>query len=89
MYYSTSPGVVSEPFVPSPNINSISTTWELTADILSWANSLFLNGTASLCLDATGAIQAYFLAPIPADCTPILLMQTSGQHIPCSGEHYN
>lgn len=76
--YSTSGDVVSEPFVPSSNISSVSTTWELDAGALTWNNILFKNGTASLCTDPSGVVQAYFLAPIPANCTPISLSQTSG-----------
>ena len=78
MTYSTSGDVTSAPFAPSSTISNISTTWELAAGALSWKNSLFYNGTASLCTDPTGVVQAYFLAPIPADCTPISLSQTSG-----------
>ena len=78
MTYSTSGDVISAPFAPSSTVSNISTTWELAAGTLSWDNSLFYNNTASLCTDATGVVQAYFLAPIPADCTPISLSQTSG-----------
>lgn len=81
MTYSSSPGVISALFAPSGNVGNISTTWQLTAGTLSWQNSLFVNGTASLCSDPTGAIQAYFLAPIPANCTAISLTQASGQNI--------
>lgn len=80
--YSTSGDVVSAPFAPSSIIGNISTTWELAAGTLSWNNGLFYNGSASLCTDATGMVQAYFLAPIPADCTPISLSQTSGPTLP-------
>lgn len=78
MTYSTSSGVVSAPFAPSSSVGNISTAWQLTEGTLSWENALFNNGTASLCTDATGAVQAYFLAPIPDDCTPISLSQTPG-----------
>ena len=82
MTYSTSPGVISALFAPSSDIGNVSTTWQLAAGILSWKNNLFSNGTASLCTDSTGAIQAYFLAPIPANCTAITLTEASGQRIP-------
>ena len=81
MTYSTSPGISSAPFAPSSETGNISTTWQLVGGTLSWQNSLFLNGTAALCTDATGAVQAYFLAAIPDDCTPISLTQASGQCI--------
>ena len=80
MIYSTSPGKIAAPFAPSSNVGNVSTTWQLAAGILSWKNSLFSEGTASLCTDPAGAIQAYFLEPIPVDCTPIILLQASGQY---------
>ena len=79
MTYSTSPGILSAPFAPSSEIGNISTTWQLVGGTLSWKNSLFSNGTATLCTDATGMVQAYFLAAIPDDCRPISLTQASGQ----------
>ena len=82
MTYSTSPGVVSAPFAPSSSVGNISTTWQLAGGTLSWTNSLFYNGTASLCTDATGTVQAYFLAPVPDDCTPISLSEAPGLYIP-------
>ena len=90
MTYSTSGNVTSAPFVPSSTVGNISTTWELVAGTLSWENSLFYNGTASLCTDPTGVVQAYFLAPIPIGCTPISLSQTSGQWVPhlSNDQHY-
>ena len=81
MTYSTSPGTISALFAPSSNVGNVSTTWQLAAGTLSWNNSLFSNGTASLCSDPTGAIQAYFLAPVPANCTAISLRQASGQRL--------
>ena len=90
MTYSTSGDVTSAPFAPSSTVGNVSTTWELAGGTLSWNNSLFYNGTASLCTDATGVVQAYFLAPIPADCTPISLSQTSGLWFPYldNKQHY-
>lgn len=81
MTYSTSPGITSALFAPSSNVGDVSTTWQLAAGTLSWKNSLFSNGTASLCTDPTGAIQAYFLEPVPPNCTAISLKQASGQHL--------
>ena len=82
MTYSTSSGVTSALFAPSSDIQSISTTWQLVAGTLIWNNDVFLNGTASLCGDPTGGIQAYFLTSIPANCTPISLREASGLQIP-------
>ena len=79
MTYSTSSGVTSALFAPSSDIQSISTTWQLVAGTLIWKNDAFFNGTAALCGDSTGAIQAYFLTPVPANCTPIFLREASGQ----------
>ncbi len=86
MTYSTTGFAISAPFAPSSNIDDVSTAWQLDGGTLSWNNSLFYNGTAALCTDPTGVVQAYFLAPIPADCTPIVLSQASGKYIPLSGD---
>ena len=79
MTYSTSRDKVSAPFVPSSNVGNISTTWQLVNGVLSWKNNVFLNGTASLCSDAMGDIQAYFLEQILPGCTPVSLSEASGK----------
>ena len=81
MIYSTSPGVSSALFAPSGDVGNISTTWSLAGGVLSWKNFVFSNSTASLCSDPSGAIQAYFLATPPANCTAISLNTASGEHM--------
>ena len=72
--YSTTEGVVSEPFIPSAVVGNISTTWQLSGGVLSFNNDAFLNGSASLCMDPISEnIEIYFLAVPPSSCIPIFL----------------
>ena len=81
--YSTSSGVVSKQFTPSPVIGNISGTWQLTnstGNILVWSNSAFLNGIAALCLDQESqTILTYFLLAPPSSCTRLIFSTASGR----------
>ncbi|KAL6718911.1 hypothetical protein ACLMJK_003146 [Lecanora helva] len=69
-YFSTSPGVDSQPFVPSANLQSISTTWEFSnGNNLIWSNSQFQIDPAVICRNPDGTIEVYFQVEPPATCT--------------------
>ena len=59
--YSTSPGTLYTPFVPSTVLGSITTTFSLgNSQALNWWNPAFYNGQASFCALSNGTVYAVF-----------------------------
>lgn len=75
---STSPGVVAQPFVVSPEIGSITTTFNIIDGYLDWHNAAFgVLGFAEFCQGPTGQVEILFdranNAANLADCSPVSL----------------
>ncbi|KAI4126579.1 MAG: hypothetical protein LQ347_004922 [Umbilicaria vellea] len=76
-FFSTNPGVLSQPFAPNPAIEDISTIFSVPGNVLTWSYPTFTNGVASYCRSTNGTLYAVFQDPPPANCTPVTLTALS------------
>jgi hypothetical protein len=76
---STNPGVQSMPFTGSNIIGSITTSFARVGGGISWANESFYEGAASFCVSSNGTVYAVFHPPTPSDCSPAVLVVSTGQ----------
>lgn len=72
--FSTSEGIVSQPFIPTSSKGNITGTWRVWFGMLQWYNEAFLGGFATVCIDrSSNSVLVYFLKRAPLSCRPITL----------------
>lgn len=81
--FSFSKSLRSARFTPSNSLGDISTTWKPSGATLNFDNSIFLNGTATPCLDSlSNTIEVYYLETPPTFCSTVVLTIVPRQYLP-------